>query len=205
MKTMTANVSSDDLRAIAITSAIAAAGTALATSLVEIALTKYVLKSDQPASTEPTFVVVPVVERSTPPLPAAGLGALRQARLQRQAGPMSRKGRKSALSIAMRTAMPGFGADAAARDQLIAETRTHPRCYDNLFSYCLDDDKRYKPECRQFEHWHQLYDVDKAAWDAEIDAIKFCDYDKRDMATGVLVGAAIGAAIGAAAYALGSR
>jgi len=62
------NISSDELKTIAATSAIAAAGGALATALVTYALDKWILKSEAQAG--PTFVVVPVVEREIPPLPA---------------------------------------------------------------------------------------------------------------------------------------
>lgn len=60
-------ISSDELKTIAATSAIAAAGGALATALVTYAVDRWVLKSEE--STEPMFVVVPVVEREIPPLP----------------------------------------------------------------------------------------------------------------------------------------
>lgn len=189
-------VTKNDLKSIAITSAIAAAGTALATSIVEIVLTRYWLKEEEggSTSTEPTFVVVPVVDRPVPQdLPVAGFGSLARRLRGKRIGPLSHKGRRRAMSLAMRGATNGLG--LSPRDQLVAEVRSHPRCYSNLFSYCFDDDKRYEPQCRQFDHWHQLYDVDKSAWDEEVNRIPFCDYDKRDMALGVAVGCAIGIAV----------
>lgn len=70
MNTYKANITTDELKTIAATSAIAAAGTAVATAIVTYALDKWIFKEDEAdASSEPTFVVVPVVERSVPPLP----------------------------------------------------------------------------------------------------------------------------------------
>jgi hypothetical protein len=58
-------ITSDELKTIAATSAIAAAGGALATALVTYAVDRWIFKSE--AEEGPTFVVVPVVERPVPP------------------------------------------------------------------------------------------------------------------------------------------
>lgn len=62
-----ANITNDELKTIMATSAIAAAGAAVATALVTYALDRWVLKAE--ASEGPMFVVVPVVDREVPPLP----------------------------------------------------------------------------------------------------------------------------------------
>ena len=62
-----ANITSDELKTIMATSAIAAAGAAMATALVTYALDRWVLKAESEEG--PMFVVVPVVEREVPPLP----------------------------------------------------------------------------------------------------------------------------------------
>lgn len=58
-------VTTEELKTIAATSAIAAAGGALATALVTYALDRWIFSQDE----EPMFVVVPVVEREVPALP----------------------------------------------------------------------------------------------------------------------------------------
>lgn len=77
------NITSDELKTIAVTSAIAAAGTAVATALVTYALDRWIFKDEEVSSSEPTFIVVPVVDHPIPPLPEtpeqpmiAGLGEL---------------------------------------------------------------------------------------------------------------------------------
>lgn len=65
-------ISKDEIRTIAITTAVAAAATAIATSIVGFLMERY-LRDDTPPG--PMFVVVPVVERPVPPLPPlAGYG-----------------------------------------------------------------------------------------------------------------------------------
>lgn len=63
-------------KTIILTSAMAAAGTAIATSIVDLLLTKYLLK--QKAEAGPQFVVVPVVEREVPALPPEPLSGVCQ-------------------------------------------------------------------------------------------------------------------------------
>lgn len=198
-------VTRDDLKSIAITSAIAAAGTALATSVVEIVLTRYVLKDDEESvSSEPTFVVVPVVDRPVPPLPVAGLGAYR-GRKGIRLGPMSRKGRKRAMDIAMRSAIPMRGFGAASPVVVQAAREASPSCYTSTLDRCLDDANRRLPECVRYEPIHQWYAADYDAAEKYIDDMKDCDYSKTQLRLGLVAAAGIGLAVGAALYAIGTR
>jgi folate-dependent tRNA-U54 methylase TrmFO/GidA len=76
-------INKEELKTIALTSAIAAAGTAVATAGVGYLLDRYVFTEEVTPAT-PTFVVVPVVNYPVPELPApeptvmAGYGALGQ-------------------------------------------------------------------------------------------------------------------------------
>lgn len=77
-------LSTEEIKTLAITSAIAAAGSAVATAIVSFLLERYVFDEQAAdgaaAAAEPTFVVVPVVESKdvpevpSPPVPTAGLG-----------------------------------------------------------------------------------------------------------------------------------
>jgi hypothetical protein len=161
-------ISKDELKTVAATSAIAAAGSALATTLVSMVMDRYF--SEKQGDTGPTFVVVPVVDRPVPALPPA--------ESQNGGGTMA-----------------GFGAlDPELRKRLSAAT---PDCYTPQFDRCLDNDAKFLTRCEKYLPWHEAYEQDEMAAEELVDAMPYCSYSPRTMRRNVVLGAAGGFVAGA--------
>lgn len=179
-------MTNEQIKTIAITSAIAAGATAAATAGVGYLLERYVLKQEA-APAGPTFVVVPVVQAPVPsdivPPPANGTAGF---------------GR-----------FGGFGSLSA---QTEANMRAAlPVCWSTRFDKCIEDEHRYDKGCIQYEPIHVAYEEDKRtapnpqnvagggkplAYRAIIRTIGECDYSKTSTAKFALLAAGGGIAVG---------
>jgi len=170
-------VTSDELKTIAATSAIAAAGGALATALVTYAVDRWILKEEE--SKGPTFVVVPVVDRDVPPqLPPM------QPPVQPPVTPPSEP----------EPQVVGFGALSA--QQISAIQQLAPWRYWQEFYQCWDEeDPAYQEHCRQLtQMYNNLGDKDQKELDSIVSSVP--NVSKKEYVTHILLATGAGVALG---------
>jgi hypothetical protein len=170
MRRYKSNITSDELKTIAVTSAIAAAGTAVATALVTYALDRWVLKSE--AEEGPMFVVVPVVEREVPP---------------EVVEPPTQPPVQPPL-------IAGFGA-MSPQQRVQAQQMLPWRYWEEFYQCWNDEDPAYRGHCDRLT---QMYEALDDEGQDELDDIvsEVPNVSKTEVAGGTLLVAGTGVAVG---------
>jgi hypothetical protein len=176
MRQFTTNITSDELKTIMATSAIAAAGAAMATALVTYALDRWVLKSE--AEEGPMFVVVPVVEREVPPLPPVEPPAP----VEPQQPPL----------------IAGYGRSFGALSaQQVAQIRQQLpwRYWEEFYQCWANEDPAHRGHCAQLLQMYEgLDDDDQGEMDDVVSEVP--NVGKAEYAATVLATAGAGVAVG---------
>lgn len=167
-------LSRDEIRTIAVTSAVAAVAAAAGTAFAEWVVRRYILQDEDHG---PQFVVVPVQQQPPPgvELPPANGGG-------------SGNG-NGTVHVGYR----GLGASPQMMNNALAVV---PRCHSESFDECLESDNRYAPECLKYEPLHRLYEADEDAYEDVLNDIEYCDHSKEEMWRNVAVAVGGGAAMG---------
>jgi hypothetical protein len=173
MRRYTTNITSDELKTIAVTSAIAAAGTAMATALVTYALDRWVLKSESEEG--PMFVVVPVVEREVPPEVVVPPN-------------------EPPTPPAEPPLIAGFG-KLSAQQRAQAQQMLPWRYWEEFYQCWNDEDPAYRSHCDQLT---QMYESLDDEGQDELDDIvsEVPNVSKTEVAGGTLLVAGTGVAVG---------